>query len=317
MAAVGVAMLFLVMVSLLSRSYRRADFVAFNPLWDQPVTGCVTRSGYEIRTAGSREVAHWSSVASAYCSDTIVAFRSAHRDNSYHVIPRRALETERDWTLLAEVAQLIHCDDKNDRLIDARVRRAKARGNVTSRGLMIAPPVDAITFGGPITGADISAFEIPVAQRRVMYRCVFYGVIALAGLSAILGGVSGLLSDAVGADIDPTITLSLCSVVVLLVFGLWVWKLDRQQRSPRLSQSVQLGFATDEAITVDFGGAARTTEWAQLRLFRRDDHCVVLSERLDQRFILLRDVMFDSNATWRQFLKLTQLGSTVDAGNSL
>jgi hypothetical protein len=317
MAAVGVAMMFLVMVSLLSRSYRRADFVAFNPLWDQSVTGCVTRTGYEVRTAGSREYMNWSSVASAYSSDTVVAFRSAHQHNLFRVIPRRALATEQDWTLLREVALSIHCDERDDRIINTRVNRAKAGGSDASRPLIVPPPADAITFGGPITGADVSGYEIPDAQRRVMYRSFFYGGIALAGLSAIIGGLSGLLSNAMGTDIDPTVTLALISIVVFFVFGLWVWKLDRQQRSPHRAHCVQLGFATDAAITVDFGGAARTTQWAQLRMFKQDDHCVVLSERLDERFITVRDAMFESSAKWRQFLNLAEVESMADNGMSL
>lgn len=317
MAAVGVAMMFLVMVSLLSRSYRRAEFVAFNPLWDQPVAGSVGRTGYELRTPGSREVANWSSVASAYASDTLVAFRSAHHRNLFSIIPRRALATASDWTLLREVALSIHCDERDDRVMNGRMYRAKVGGCDASRPWIMPPPVDAITFSGPITGADVSVYEMPPAQRRVMYRCFFYGGIALAGLSAIMAGLSGLLSHAMDADIDPTVTLALVTFVVFFVFGLWVWKLDRQQRSPRRAHGVQLGFATDEAITVDVGGAARTTQWDQLRMYKQDDQCVVFSERLDERFVTLRAVMFESSAKWRQFLNLAQVESMIDNGMSL
>ncbi len=304
MSAVGLALLFLVMVSLLSRSYRRSDFLAFNASWDRPVEGRVFASGYEYRSQSVDAAITWEGIANTFVNEQMVAFQSAVQANIYRVIPRRFVSNDLEWTMLQSVGEAIHCDEKEMATASDRVSRAKKRLNEPGVSVVRDSPVDAIRYAGSVRGSDVRRQRVPDRQRSVYYRYVFYAVIALVGVSAIIGGIAGLIFRGVAMPVNPSMTLLSTAMVVFTVFGVWVWLGSRRRARQDYTLFYQSGFLTEQTLRFDVGVYALTIDWNGLQLTSEESERVCLWELCSECAISLTREMFDSDASWQNALEV-------------
>ncbi len=306
MCAVGLALLFLVMVSLLSRSYRLSEFLAFNAHWDRPIEGWVDRSGYQVRQGTEHTVVLWSSVANAFSSDKIVAFQSALQPKLYRIISHSTVSSADDWSLLRSIAEAIHCSEQQQAIREQRISRSKAMISDEHREPLISAPSDATVFSGRVTGIDIRKLGRAVADKRILSRAIFYWAIALMGIAAIVAGIAGILLRGAGYDIEPTSTLLLVVVIVFTVVTVWLW--IRQRTGGRLDDLSfqQRGFATNQVITMDYGSAARESHWSEWFIKSDEDDRIVLADLEHLGFMTLRNDMFESEQQWQQFKRIAR-----------
>ena len=282
MAAVGMALLLLVIISILGRSYRRADFYAFNPQWYRATSGTLDRSGYCIHSAQMTERVSWPGVANAYESDELVAFQCIIRTRRFHLIPRHAVGSEKDWALLRQAARGIDCENTEVPAFADRVARISASRKAPDDDRVIQPPPLAITFAGPVTGRELREHDFSVAQSRIFMRSLFYAVVGLVGFSAVLTSLTGLIFQQTGQLPNPTNLLALISLGVFSVFGLWLVSVYlREWSSKRIDHFIR-GFATHEGLTLEVGFAARTTSWSAIQIIECDNQRIRFCETAEQ-----------------------------------
>lgn len=295
MAAAGVALLFSVLASLLSRSYRRSDFLCFNPCWNHPSEGTITRAGLsEIRECHTLAFVSWLGIANALASDQIVVFQSAIQPNVYGIVPRRLVETDSDWQLLRTIADAVHCDEQSA----ARIERAKTMMLQADPPELFAFPDDAIRFFGTVSGADLREHVTPPRQQRFLYRSLFYATIALTGISAVIGGVTGLSMKAFAFHVHPASTLLISAVCIFLLFGCWVGIAYRRQSRSSYTHFYQKGYLDDDGLCVQYGGVVRRFQWTSMQVKASDERRLILWESACELCVTLRREMFQSDEVW-------------------
>lgn len=300
MCAVGCALFFLVLVSLLSRSFRRANFMTFNPRWDQPVSGSINREGYEIRMGETWGLVRWTYHSNAYHSDTIVAFQSAVQSYGFRIFPRSSIASDEQWQLLQSIAARIHCTDRQTQISGARVAHAKSMMFDKDRDRLLSVPSDAAPFAGPITGQDARYVTTSAAHKRIITRSYWYVAIAMLGMSAVIAGLAGFLLRGVGHDVGPTPTFAVVTALVTLCGGMWIWlQYSRRRVSDRVYVELK-GFVSDTSITFDYGFTGRDITWSQLLIDYQDEQRIVMSDPQFEESVTLRSDMFPSTAAWQR-----------------
>ncbi len=306
MCSFGLAIFFSVMVSLLSRAYRRNDHYFYNSGWDQHQMGSVMRDRYQSVTANAQLLMDWSCFANACYNDTIVAFQWTIQPQVFRIIARHMVGSDDDWTLLQAVAKAIHCDEQSRDIVAARTQHAKAMMMDGDRKMVMEVPPDAIKFSGPITGLDAKKLVSKSArQKRKTAGDYLFLSVALVGISAIVGGLAGIITQGAGRQIQPTATLIISAFTIFSLVAFWGWLRSRRHLRGDCVHWVQLGFVTDQEIAFDFGGYGRKCPWSRLRVSYEDKEQLVFTDPNADASMSLSRTMFVTDKDWQRTRELT------------
>lgn len=288
--AIAVLTLLGISLTVSARPYRRSIFQSANPNWDRRVSGTIGRTGITIVRDQVETFYHWDAFVDASAGPHWVAFSLSIPRNSVLILVPEMFGRLGDWDRVALVAaaKAKQSDPLSSRPGQQSVMRIMRDAN---RQASIEPPPGSIRIAGPLSTRDIDG---AVGRRRRPRRPIRAQVIRFAVLVSLVT----IVFESVLLGLPDTRFWDLLAVAYLVAGAVWFVALHLRGRSPSGKVYHLIGFASEDAITIDFSLVTYRAPWSRCRLVNQDAQMLVL-ERVDSfQWLYLKRDMVASNADW-------------------
>ncbi|MEM9586435.1 MAG: hypothetical protein AAGA03_04070 [Planctomycetota bacterium] len=289
-----------------TRWYRTRQFNDTYPGWRSAVEGSIDSSGVIVRTEGTSHHYRWDWFAGAVVGSNpgkprVVVLMPALSRNHPLILEPHFFANPQDWQQLIDSTKSRRVTTRSDARFrprsEAILRLIRQRDRPrTYEGI-------GVPFRGDIRVGEllrIAGAERPRPRRATM---VVFGL-----CTAFLLGLSGLLTLVLSLQTDALVSVLLAILILIVGLGSlvrWLKKMNRPPNPDKLAYHL-VGVACKDHITLDHSIAVFQSRWERFRFEQPDDQCITLTDDVENRFLVLREDLFESPQEFQQVVTFAQ-----------